>query len=212
MIVPAMNAMELYKEITEDGQTVMRMITTKIHMRTHLMKRTHNFKWAETLHIKTTRNNNWSVIINFDMLKRDMNMYVKAEDKQGITAFNFLMVKDVPCLIKYNAHFFKRYRERMLLTETKPDHILKRFFKHNIHITPAYSEKTDDGTMMAVISLPEGMGLGRFSESSPITEMKTFIAHDTLNKNQRDLIQTLREDESYRQHLSTTDGQAIRAF
>lgn len=211
MIVPAMNAMELYKEITEDGHTIMRMMTTKLHMQTHIMKRTNNFRWVETLHIKSARKNDWSVTVNIDKGRRDINFYVKAEEKQGITAYSFLVMEDIPCLIKYNAHFFKRYRERMMLTETKPDQILKRFFKNNIHITPAYSEETDDGTIMATISLPEGMGLGRFSGEAPITEMRTFIAHDTLNKNQRDLIQQLREDEHFREHLSTTDGQAIRA-
>lgn len=92
MIVPAMNAMELYKEITEDGHTIMRMMTTKLHMQTHIMKRTNNFRWVETLHIKSARKNDWSVTVNIDKGRRDINFYVKAEEKQGITAYSFLVM------------------------------------------------------------------------------------------------------------------------
>jgi hypothetical protein len=55
---------------------------------------------------------------------------------------------------------------------------------------------------MAVISLQEGIGLGRFSENTAITEMKTFIAGHMLNKGQRELWQGLNEDESYSEGIS----------
>ena len=211
MIVPAMTPLEVYKEIVEDGVSVMKTVTTKIHIQTHVMKRTHQFRWVETLHIKSSRQNDWSVVINLNGITKDVNLYVKANDQQGLTAYSVLMLQDVPMLIKYNAHFFKRYRERMLLGETKPDQILKKFFRNNVRITPAYSEKAEDGTMMAVMSLPEGMGLGRFSETSPITEMKTFIAHETLNKGQRELIQMLNEDESYQDGITYIASSKVKA-
>jgi hypothetical protein len=202
MIVPKMNLLELYTEILEDSVNVMRTVTTKMHIQTHVMKRTHQYSWVETLHIKSQRSNNWSVVININGEVKGLNFYVKAEDKHGLCAYSVLHVEGIPALIKYHSHFFKRYRERMFLEETKPDQVLKRFFKNNIQYTPAYSEKDDKGNMAAVISLPEGMGCGRFSEECPITEMKTFIAHDTLNKGQRELIRELNEDESYQQGLS----------
>jgi hypothetical protein len=211
MLVPAMSPMEIYKEIVEDGVNVMRTVTTKMHIQAHVMKRTNQFKWVETLHIKSARNNHWSVTINITGTVKNVNMYVKTDDKQGLTAYSVLMLQEIPMLIKYNAHFFKRYRERMFLEETKPDQVLKKFFRNNIHITPAYSEKAEDGTIMAAISLPEGMGLGRFSDSSPITEMKTFIAHGTLNKGQRELIQMLNEDESYQDGISFIGGSTVKA-
>jgi len=202
MLVPAMTPLEIYKEIVEDGTSVLRTITTKMHIQTLVMKRTNQFKWVETLHLKSQRNNNWSVVINIQPGMKDINFYVKTDDKQGLTAYSVFMMQEIPMLIKYNAHFFKRYRERMELEETKPDQVLKKFFKNNVRLTPAYSEKADDGTMMAVVSLPDGLGLGRFSESSPITEMKTFIAHSTLNKGQRELVKMLNEDESYQEGIT----------
>lgn len=90
----------------------------------------------------------------------------------------------------------------MHLEETKLDQSINFFFRNNVHLTPAYSEKGDDGTIIAAVSLQEGMGLGRFSEESPITEIKTFIANETLNKGKRELVQTLNEDESYQEGIS----------
>ena len=69
-------------------------------------------------------------------------------------------------------------------------------------MTPACSEKVENEQIMAVISFTEGMGLGRVSDKAPITEMKTFIGKDTLNKGQRDLMQMLDEDEVYQEGIS----------
>jgi hypothetical protein len=202
MLVPKMTPIEIYKEIIEDGTAVLKTVMTKIHLQTLVMKRTHQFKWVETLHIKSARSNNWTVVINIGMGMKDINFYVKTDDKVGLTAYSVFMMQEIPMLIKYNGHFFKRYRERMGLEEIKPDQVLKKFFKNNIRLTPAYSEMAEDGTMMAMVSLPEGMGLGRFTESCPITVMKTFIAHNTLNKGQREFIKTLNEDESYQETIT----------
>jgi len=39
----------------------------------------------------------------------------------------------------------------------KPDQDIKKFFRHNIVLTPALSEKDDKGKMIAVISLAKGI-------------------------------------------------------
>lgn len=85
----------------------------------------------------------------------ESNLYLIAEDSFGITAYNFLMLQDIPFLIKYNAHFFKRYRERMGLGGIKPALVVKEFFRYNIQITPAYKDLDQDNRAIAAITLPQ---------------------------------------------------------
>lgn len=205
MIVPAMTCGEIYKELVEDGATTMKAMATKMRIQVHVMKRTNNFKWVETLHFKSPKNNDWSVTIRLSREIQEINLYVKTSDEHGISAYNFFMVNDLPFIVKYHPHFFKRYRERMGLKEVKPDQVIKKFFRNNVVLNPAYSEKDDNGVMMAVIQLPEGIGLGRFSEDAAITEMKTFIAHDMLNKGQRKMWEELNDEESGHEKISFID-------
>ncbi|MEO5570263.1 MAG: hypothetical protein ABIT08_14205 [Bacteroidia bacterium] len=50
MLVPALYPMEIYKEIVDDAMSIMKTITSKMHIQMHVMKRTHQFRWVETSH------------------------------------------------------------------------------------------------------------------------------------------------------------------
>ena len=89
----------------------------------------------------------------------------------------------------------------MHLELTKPDQILKHFFKQNVYVTPAFSQPDEKNKTMALISFPEGMGLGRLLHNAPIIEMKTFIAAETLNKGQQEMVNYLNDDEKFQEGI-----------
>lgn len=200
-MVPKMTDLEIYKEVLQDSASVLRTAHTKMHIQMYVMKRTHRTSWVETLHIKSPRHNNWSVVVNLSQSASDVNIYLRSEDELGMTVWGILNTDEMPVLIKYTAHFFKRYRERMELEETKPAQIIKRFFRNNVRITPGYNESEENGLPMAAISMPEGLGLGRLSSEAPITVMKTFIPHERLSSNKRELVKMLNEDEKFQEGL-----------
>lgn len=206
MLVPSMTNLEIYAEILADSPSVFKIFTTKMHYETLRMKRTNNFKWVETLHIKSARKNDWSIVINIQNGVSEINYYIKAYNKKGLVAYSVIMIEEIPLVIQFNTHFLTRYNERMQLQLTKPDQILKLFFKKNVCITPACSEMEEQKETMSVISLPEGMGLGRVMTDAPIVEMKTFIAKGMLNKNQRELINMLNEDERFYHVTAMSSG------
>lgn len=203
MLVPTMNDLEIYKEISTDIISVLKFGTTKLRFQTMVMKRTNNFRWVETIHFKTERNNHWSIVIHFDKIRKDINYYVTTEGKFGITAYSFIIVEqEMPWLFKYTPHFFKRYRERMELQETNCNQILKRFFKNNVRFTPVYTEANENHTADAAISMSEGIAYGKINLAACTTEVKTFLSHQMLNKGQRDLAHMLiEEEEEYRQGI-----------
>lgn len=197
MIVPSMNLEEIFKEVMDDHISILKLFTVKLQIQAAVMKRTHNYRWVETLRIKSKRNNEWRVAINFRPGVQEVAIYVKAYDKSGLVAYSVNVLGDqIPLLVKYTGHFLKRYNERMNLGLTKPEEVLKHFFKNNTNIIPSCSEEEmTDGGRLSFFSFPSGIGLGRFYPEQLTVHIRTFIAGQTLSKNQRDRVKMLQQEE-----------------
>lgn len=210
MIVPSMTPEEIFKEILEDGIDVMRMFNVKAHYMAKQMARTKNFRWAETIHVKTRKQNNWSMAIDLSAHSKLCAFFMKVEDKLGLTAYSWFLLNELPVVIRFNPHFFKRYRERMQLTEVNPHQIIKRFYKQNSVFIPAFSDQDEKGVMLSAFRMKEGMGLGRTWANTPIVEVKTFLPHHILNKSQAELADELLNDESYLAGLEFTSRESLK--
>lgn len=195
MIVPTMTDHEIYLQMADDAVEVVKLMATKIRHQTFVMKRTNNFRWVETLHITTTRSNKWSVVVNFNGAVHEINYYLTTEGEHGVTAYSFIVMENIPWFFKFTPHFFKRYRERMQIEETKSLQLLKQFFKNNVRFTPSHSVEEESKVQQVAISMPQGMGFGCWKGEAGITEIKTFLSNDMLNKGQRELAEMLAEDE-----------------
>lgn len=197
MIVHTMTPEEIAAEVMDDQIAIMKLFTVKLQIHTAQMLRTHNKRWVETIHVKSKRNNDWSMAVNFSPLVQEMVFYVKTYDKTGLVAYNVNMFDDqIPLLVKYSSHFLKRYNERMHLGITKADDVLKHFFKSNTKIIPACSnEDMSDGGRLSFFSFNKGIGLGRFYPEQLTVHMCTFVADDTLSKNQQDRVKILQQEE-----------------
>ena len=110
MIVESMTQQELTTEVLSDFINVMQMFNIKSRIRQSEMQRTHKLAWVETIHVKSQRNNEWSITVNISPTARDLVCYVKAYDKTGLLAYSVNMFQDdIPLLVKYSSHFLKRY-------------------------------------------------------------------------------------------------------
>ncbi len=210
MIVQTMTPDEIFKEIIEDGLDVMRMFNVKAHYMAKQMVRTKNFRWTETIHLKSRRQNNWSMAIDLSAHSKLCAFFMKVEDKSGLTAYSWFLLNELPVVIRFNPHFFKRYRERLQLTEVNPHQIIKRFYKQNSVFIPAFSDQDEKGVMLSAFRMKEGMGLGRTWANTPIVEVKTFLPHQMLNKSQAELADQLLNDESYMTGLEFTSGTSLK--
>ncbi len=195
MLVPTMTDREIYIQMADDAVEMIKLMTTKIRNQALVMKRTNNFRWVETLHITTTRSNRWSVVVNINSEVKEINYYLTTEGEHGVTAYSFIVIQNMPWFFKFTPHFFKRYRERMHIDETKSLQLLKQFFKTNMRFTPSHSDPDENKVQQVTISMPQGMGFGCWKGQDGITEIKTFLPNDMLNKGQRELADFLAEEE-----------------
>lgn len=212
MIVPTMSPEEIYREIIEDGMDIMRMFNVKVIYMKQQMIRTKKSRWAETIHLKSRRQNSWSISVDLSSFTKLCAFYLKAEDKNGLVAYSWFFAHELPVVTRFNPHFFKRYRERMQLEEVNPHQIIKQFFKHNPVFTPAYSEQDEKGVMLSAFRMKEGMGMGRTWADTPIVEVKTFLPHRMLNKSQAELANQLLHDEKYSAGLEFTSFDPEKPF
>lgn len=197
MIVTSMTPEEICTEIFEDSVDVMRMFNIKATYMLKQMVRTKNFRWVETIHLKSRKQNNWSLSVDFSHQSSLCAFYLKTEDKSGLVAYSWFFINELPVIIRFNPHFFKRYRERMQLEEVNPHHIIKRFFRQNTSFSQAYSEKDENGVMMSAFRMKDGLGFGRTWAGTPVVEIKTFLPHEMLSKNQSVLADQLLKDEKF---------------
>ena len=197
MIVPSMNYEETAIEIFSDHVEVFNLYKTKLNIQAAMAKRTNHYYWVETLRVKTKRNNEWRITVNYTPIKREIAIYLKVHDQAGLVAYCVTLLQDeVALVVKYTPHFFRRYNERMNLGLTKPEEILKHFFKNNSAVIPSCNEEEmSDGGRLAFFSFNNGIGLGRFYPEQLTIQMRTYIAGHILNKGQQTQVDFLRKEE-----------------
>ena len=207
MLVPAMNWEEIIAEVNSDYISLLKLMNYKMKNIGFRMKRLGEIRFTETFHLKTERLNSWTIIVNITPYQSEFSFYLVSADRYGDVAYRIVEEGEGFILVKYNSHFFHRYRERMNLTVTKPDQVMKHFFKNNMIEKHAVSDEHDNGAQLAFFSFPSGMGIGRFDSEKNVVHLKTFLTKDLFNEQQKRMFEFMesenREEDVLEVSLST---------
>lgn len=93
-----------------------------------------------------------------------------------------------------NIHFFKRYNERLKLGLTKPEQIVKHYFKHDTGNTKWSHIKHVENESKLNLFMPVngGVALGFAYDDIHFIEMKTFVSDEMLRASQMEKLEFLR--------------------
>ncbi|MEO8087632.1 MAG: hypothetical protein ABI763_12470 [Bacteroidota bacterium] len=194
MLVPSMIWEEIIAEVNSDYIALLKVMNYKIKNIGFRMSRLGEVRFTETFHLKTDRMNDWTVIVNISPFNSEFCFYLKSHDRHGIVAYRIVEEGDGFFLVKFNSHFFKRYRERMNLETLKPEQVMKHFFKNNMEEKHATSDTHTNGAQLAFFSYPNGMGVGRFDPEKNVVHMKTFITKELFNEQQKRMFEFMESE------------------
>lgn len=116
-----------------------------------------------------------------------------AHDSKGRkSAYEFYIYSKSAWVIRFSAHFFDRYRERMRYSE-KGDELIKRFFKQNrsymIGSESLYLLENEE--YEAAVFCEDGVGLGRLQ--GVMIAVATFIPKRYFSKGQKEVYKSFKD-------------------
>jgi hypothetical protein len=193
MLVPAMSLSEIKKSVYNDYKP-------EVKNKVETIKTVYKAKWirngkkdfAETVAFPVKSRNNWRITIICNNNNVTTIPYLIAHDKHGITASCMSDLTENH-LLHFNAHFFKRFRERGKIDMDKPDQVIKLFFRKNLCLVPCYSPRKD-GTQQLFVPVYGGVGLGNYHPDTQICEFKTFVDNSLLKQDQLEEINEIWTD------------------
>ena len=185
---------EIIAEVNSDYIALLKLMNYKIKNIGFRMQRFGEVRFSETFHMKTEKMNDWTVILNISPFTSEFCFYLKSYDRHGIVAYKISQEGDAFMLVKFNSHFFKRYRERMNLDIVKPEQVLKHFFKNNMDEKHATSDEYSNGAQLAFFSYQAGMGVGRYDSEKNVVHMKTFITKELFNAQQKRMFEFMESE------------------
>ena len=191
MIVPNMSLLEIRKSVFDD-------FSLEIKNKMQSVKVTHYCKWirngrkdfVETILCPVKSRNNWRMTVTCGSSGVSAIPYLIWYNNIGLTASHISLDFDPMPLMHFNTHFFKRYRERGMISIEKPEDLVKFFFRKNVLLLPCYYPRKD-GTQQLFTPLMGGVGLGNYHLESNICEFKTFVDDSLLRQDQKDEIQRI---------------------
>ena len=182
MLVPAMNLVEVKKEIEKDSPILFRKIgyvAQKIDR--HLKKNKKITEFSEVYEYYSKYKNYWlyKLYLKDKVLKYEaMIVY---NDERGHSA---IAVVDQNHLVYHTSHFFMRYNERLNLGLNNFKDIIKEFMKENEIYRFQQLEEVEPGIHKMFCILPSGVILGTFYKGLNIVKANTFISNDMLRNDQ----------------------------
>src|SRR5205814_1614095 len=117
--------------------------------------------FVETIIFPVKSKNTWRMTVICNKNGVTAIPYLISYNENGITASYIDTGFHTLPLRHFNAHFFKRYRERGKIDIDKPEQLVKHFFRKNIVLLPCYSPRKD-GTQQLFTPLVGGVGLGNY--------------------------------------------------
>jgi hypothetical protein len=197
MIVPAMSTEEVRLELLHDLESVKRMMISRFKPIYQEVKRKHEEHQVRSVTYLSVRKNRWTLLYRFHGAQIGNTFYTDAVDKRGKVAFQFSKSNHQfdTGIIKYNPHFFRRYRERVNPHITNPSDVIKHFFKHNFQCNAGETETLPDETRLINYVFDEGIGIGWHTPAKKIVHMKTFLPHHMLNKTQQSWVDYIRHHD-----------------
>lgn len=204
MIVPAMTLQQILNELLEDYQSVKRRAGVQSDVLQNQLKRKHGHHETHAMKYKTGNKNEWSILMRIFPHQTQQLYYLESEDKYGKVAYqlDFYSGDKQPGIVKYNPHFFKRYRERQEIALTHPSEIVRHFFRHNMDRQVGQTEQNDDGTRFVNYVFTEGVGIGWIDLPSKIAVLKTYLPHHMLNNKQQRLADFITGTDDWEEFLN----------
>lgn len=189
MIVSTMNIKEVKHEFLKDYPNVVEHLYNKTNdYRRRVLKKT-IFPYNRESEIITKRKNRWLIYQQSDNRKefhfKEKSKFICVAEDKGLTAFEMYSYDDF-FVMKYIPHFFRRYRERLNMSEKDLD-LIRTYFRRNKTYLMASDKLLLSGNTKAEIALfvNDGVALGNL-ENGFVT-FKTFISTKTFNKTHKEL-------------------------
>ena len=182
MLVPAMNLVEIKKEIEKDSPILFRKIgyvAKKIDR--HLKKNKKITEFSEVYEYYSKYKNYWLYKL---FLKDKVLKYEAMIVYNDIKGHSAIAVVDKNHLVYHTSHFFMRYNERLNLGLNNFKDIIKEFMKENEIYRFQQLEEIEPGIHKMFCILPSGVILGTFYKGLNIVKANTFISNDMLRNDQ----------------------------
>jgi hypothetical protein len=190
MIVSSMTYIEIRKEVQND---LVSVIKKSKYVEAELEKKMKRNKLKTITHIYdycSPNKNNWIVKMEIGKKKvsRDFVTYFYIDDK--IVA---VQVLDIPYILYYTSHFFKRYKERLKLDIIKPEEIIRKYLNDSTNFVPKVLEIVDNNLLKMYIVCNQGTILGTLHTDTFICKMNTFLSSEMLKTDQVEMEKEMKE-------------------
>ena len=181
MIVPGMSLSEIKQALIKDYQSDLRSKLNSIEImykRKFALNGHRNY--TETVLCPAKSRNYWRIIVECKIDHVHLTPYLVYQGKTGLCVAHLSLMTAPIVFMNFSSHFFTRFKERAKVKPTKPEEVIKLFFKTNSYLTPCYMAQ-DDNSEQLFTPLYGGLGLGIYHQHDDIFEFKTFV-DDTLLK------------------------------
>lgn len=208
MIVPTMSPEEIRKQIEKDAASVQCRALWFSQLKEMEMRRRRIKKQTVKTKYKSGQHNEWNIVARMTPEETIHLLYTEAEDPRGKVAYQIAEIPELNelVLLKYNTHFFTRYREREALSLVHPSDIMHRFFKKNYDCKAGVTDMNREDSVIVNYIFQEGIGFGVLDTNLGITTMKTYLPHRMLNNKQKNTSKQISESYEQMSKLALDDN------
>lgn len=190
MIVYGMTESEIVREVLADMGNAFRYEDRNSNQFRRAVIKAARFPVRSEFVYRSPRKNTWLVLREARTKKEygdncRITFVTTHDTPHGIYAIMVSWVEGQPQLILYPPHFFSRFRERMKLSESGKN-LMLRFFRFNssyVHETIQKKVNGDQYVVEIAGSTLEGVALGLVSTEGNVL-FKTFVTYDMLKGEQ----------------------------
>jgi hypothetical protein len=213
MLVPSMTPEEVYAEVLRDSDNLLRKSNAKSFFYQDQLKRKGMQRELRREEYETPHHNKWTMQYTVFPTQTLRAFYTHAMDSRGHVVYGLDFInsdtKKIE-VVKYNGHFWKRYRERSHPELTKQTDLVKSFFNHNRDFDRGVKQELEDGSLLLAYVTNEGMSIGWHLREKKFVHMKTFLSHDMLNKNQQSLVDYILQNGDVESFLTTVKEEHLK--
>ena len=180
MIVPAMNAKEIIKEVFLDIKSVENKADHYAKDLRRAAIKSRNKAATKSFDYKSIRKNDWIIFIKSTSSYCAIITSVHYLNNMG---FNCLLVAEGKSLHHYSGHFLERYNERFLKQNSLSKvEIFKNYIHRNTIIANEELHSDNDNVKRIISRISDGIVFGTFEivNGYKITDLKTFISNDMI--------------------------------
>ena len=185
MLVPAMTLEDIRREIQKDFPILHRKSSYVLHKLERMFdKSTIEKGVVRFFEYRSKYKNTWIYKINLSKGKNDLFFLAYYYGNKGLTAVCPLS-NDI--LLYSTGHFFNRYNERRKLNLVMPHDIMRTFMNDNKEFKFQPMDEVSPGIYTMFGALDSGAALGMFNKNLNLYKLNTFISHDMMRDDQREM-------------------------